>query len=67
MGNMKFDIDKLESNVKPAIKSTNSCLDDAISIIASISIPKDFGGKGTLRGMNTRIRNVQSQMSAVGG
>ena len=65
MGSIKCDVNKLNSNVKSSIKSSSKSFSEAINTISSISIPSDFGGKGTITGMKNRIRNVQSQMNSI--
>ena len=65
MGSIKCDVNKLNSNVKSSIKSSNKSFSEAINTISSISIPSDFGSKGTITGMKNRIRNVQSQMNSI--
>lgn len=65
MGSIKCDVNKLNSNVKSSIKSSNKSFSEAINTISSISIPSDFGSKGTIAGMKNRIRNVQSQMNSI--
>ena len=67
MSKYVFEYNNLRRTVSSSIDSTNSQLDNAISIASNMVVPSGFSQGATLHNIRSKIGNIKSELARVKG